>query len=149
MIFSICLALLLVLITFYIHLLTLRYLGVKIPQSNISSYNQVLLIVIALFIAHLVEVSIYALTYEISIKYLKMGTLHGDNVNIYMEYLYYSLVTYTSLGIGDIYPEGHIRFITGIEALNGLMLITWSASFTFIVMKKLWPWQDGCKQNPS
>ena len=124
-------------------------MSLRIPHAKISNYNQVLIIVIALFIAHLIEVGIYALTYEICIKYFELGSLHGGHVYIYMEYLYYSLVTYTSLGIGDIYPEGHIRFITGIEALNGLMLITWSASFTFIVMKRLWPWQDGCKQIPN
>ena len=56
--------------------------------------------------------------------------------------MYYSIVTYTSLGLGDVYPVGHIRFITGIEVLNGLMLITWSASFTFIAMKRLWPWNE-------
>lgn len=145
MIIALVLALVLVLITFYIHLLSLRLLNIKLPHTRISNYNQILLIVIALFVAHMVEISIYAVTYEICIKYLKIGSLHGDNVSMYMEYLYYSLVTYTSLGIGDIYPEGHIRFITGIEALNGLMLITWSASFTFIAMKKLWPWQNACK----
>lgn len=147
MILSIVLALLLVLATFYIHLLFLRCLSIKLPHINVSNHNQVLLIIIALFVAHLIEISLYALTYEVCIEYLKLGVLHGGSVNVYMEYLYYSLVTYTSLGLGDIYPEGHIRFITGIEALNGLMLITWSASFTFIAMKKLWPWKNSFKIN--
>ncbi len=68
-----------------------------------------------------------------------MGTLEGIEVNNPMEYLYYSSVILTSLGIGDVYPVGHIRFLTGIETLNGLLLIAWSGSFTFLAMGNLWP----------
>jgi hypothetical protein len=61
-----------------------------------------------------------------------------------MSYLYYSGVIYTTLGLGDIQPEGHIRFITAMEALNGFLLITWSASFTFLAMGRLWTWDSPC-----
>ncbi|MEC4681791.1 MAG: two pore domain potassium channel family protein, partial [Nitrospirota bacterium] len=30
-----------------------------------------------------------------------------------------------------------IRFLTGIEALSGLVLITWTASFLYLQMQKL------------
>jgi hypothetical protein len=40
---------------------------------------------------------------------------------------------YTSLGLGDIYPTGHLRFLAGIEALNGFLLISCSASTIFLV----------------
>ncbi|NIQ12844.1 MAG: two pore domain potassium channel family protein, partial [Candidatus Dadabacteria bacterium] len=47
--------------------------------------------------------------------------------------------TYTSLGMGDIYPLGRpIRFLTGLESLTGLVLITWTASFLFIEMQRFW-----------
>jgi len=141
---AVSLAVILVLLTFYIHLIAMRGINKIIPHTAISSHNQVLVIVILLFAAHVFEISIYALVFELCIEYLNIGTLEGDIINNFMEYLYYSLVMYTSLGLGDIYPMGHIRFITGIEALNGLMLITWSASFTFLAMKRLWPWQNVC-----
>jgi hypothetical protein len=35
-------------------------------------------------------------------------------------------------------PVGPIRFLTGMEAVVGLTLITWSASFTFLKMQKYW-----------
>lgn len=137
---AIFIALFLVLFTFYIHLRVLRFICEETPFVKISNYNQVLFIVIALFFAHLVEIGLYAICYEVSIKYFNLGGFHGEGINTFMEYMYFSIVTYTSLGLGDVYPVGHIRFITGIEALNGLMLITWSASFTFLTMKRLWPW---------
>ena len=51
---------------------------------------------------------------------------------------YYSAVVYTTLGFGDIVPVGAIRFLTGTEAVTGLGLITWSASFVFIEMQRYW-----------
>jgi len=50
----------------------------------------------------------------------------------------FSAETYTTIGLGDTYPLGPLRLITGIEALNGLLLIGWSASFTYLAMQKFW-----------
>ena len=38
----------------------------------------------------------------------------------------------------DAYLSGPIRFVCGNEALTGLVLITWSASFTFLEMERFW-----------
>jgi hypothetical protein len=42
------------------------------------------------------------------------------------------------VGFGDLVPHGAIRFMTGMEALTGLVMITWSASFTFLEMQRDW-----------
>lgn len=81
-----------------------------------------------------------------SVTLLHLGVFEGAAVESVMSYLYYSGVVYTTLGLGDVQPLGHIRFITAIEALNGLVLITWSASFTFLVMGRLWPWPNQCSE---
>ena len=44
---------------------------------------------------------------------------------------------YTTVGFGDIAPLGPVRLLVGIEALAGLVLITWSASFTFLIMQRI------------
>lgn len=49
-----------------------------------------------------------------------------------------ALTSYTTLGIGDIRPEGPIRLVVGVAALNGFLLITWTASFTCLVMQRYW-----------
>ncbi|MGH8654761.1 MAG: ion channel [Gammaproteobacteria bacterium] len=46
--------------------------------------------------------------------------------------------TFSSLGLGDIVPHGTVRLVTGIEVLNGLLLIAWSGSFVFILMQRYW-----------
>jgi hypothetical protein len=35
-------------------------------------------------------------------------------------------------------PVGPIRLLAGLEALNGLLLIGWSASYTYIAMERFW-----------
>lgn len=55
-----------------------------------------------------------------------------------LDLVYYSATVYTTLGFGDIVPLGPLRLMTGVEALTGLVLITWSASFTFLEMQRYW-----------
>jgi uncharacterized membrane protein len=52
--------------------------------------------------------------------------------------VYFSFTTYSTLGVGDIEPYGNIRFVTGLESLVGLVLITWTASFLYLEMTRYW-----------
>lgn len=104
---------------------------------------RILVIVIAALVAHLVEIGLYAVAYALGDRVLALGGFGGLAVTQPLDYLYFSIVSYTSLGLGDVFPIAHLRFITGIEALNGLLLIAWSGSFIYIAMARLWPWQ-GC-----
>lgn len=144
MLISICLALLLVVLCFLFHYRVLLWLGSFVPTLKLKAEAQVLVVVIALFFVHIIEIGFYGAAYYLSVAELELGIFRGANLKNPMSYLYYSGVIYTSLGLGDIFPEGHIRFITAIEALNGFLLITWTASFTFLAMGRLWPWSDCC-----
>jgi hypothetical protein len=117
----------------------LLWLSNYTPRLAVSDQSRVLIIILVLFFTHIIEIGFYASTFACSIEFFELGTLEGSKVNDPMEYLYFSSVIFTSLGIGDVYPMGHIRFLTGIEALNGLLLIAWSGSFTFLAMGNLWP----------
>ena len=55
-----------------------------------------------------------------------------------MDVLYFSFSTYTSLGYGDIVALGDSRLLAGIESLIGLLLIAWTASFTYLEMREHW-----------
>jgi hypothetical protein len=46
---------------------------------------------------------------------------------------------FTSLGFGDVTPSGPLRLLAGMEALNGLLLIGWSASYIHLAMERFWP----------
>ena len=48
------------------------------------------------------------------------------------------MATYTTIGFGDLAPVGPIRFLAGTQGLVGFVLISWSASFTYLEMERCW-----------
>ncbi|WP_223277405.1 ion channel [Cupriavidus metallidurans] len=57
-------------------------------------------------------------------------------------YIYFSLETFTTQSIGDIVPIGQLRLLAAVQPLVGLILIGWSTSFTFLIMRRDWQWDD-------
>jgi hypothetical protein len=57
--------------------------------------------------------------------------------------LYFSAETYTTLGYGDVLPHGDLRLLAGMQALNGMLLIGWTASYTYLSMERLWDDRGG------
>ena len=45
---------------------------------------------------------------------------------------------FTTLGFGDLNPLGALRIIASLKSLTGLVLIGWSASFTYLSMQEFW-----------
>lgn len=56
----------------------------------------------------------------------------------FLDLVYFSTITFTTVGFGDYVPVGVVRFLSGTDALTGFVLITWSASFTFLEMQRYW-----------
>jgi hypothetical protein len=84
------------------------------------------------------EIWLFPFGYYFMVNSGAFGTLQGNFNNTLSDCSYFSFTAYASLGVGDIEPVGHIRFLLGLEALTGLALITWTASFMFVEMQKLW-----------
>jgi len=67
------------------------------------------------------------------------GALHGEYFDgSLLDCIYFSFTVFTTLGFGDIFPEGNLRYLIGIESLTGLVLITWTASFLYYEMQRSW-----------
>ena len=124
----------------FIHYETLYTLATYLPRlSRIPPRYRVLLGVLIILVAHALEIWAFALGYLAMIK-LELGSLFGMTTSdLLSDCVYLSWVSYTTVGFGDIAPNGDLRFLPGLEALTGLVLITWSASFLFIEMQKFWP----------
>jgi len=87
---------------------------------------------------HVVEIWIFGLAAWLLLKYPEAGSVAGAHpVNLF-DCVYLSAVTYTTVGFGDVAPVGAIRFLAGTVALTGFVMITWSASFTYLEMTKFW-----------
>lgn len=146
MIIAIGIALTLTVMTFVFHYRVMLQLGSSLSKAKGATQLRVLVIMVVLFFAHLIEIALYAGAYMLSVELLHLGVFGGLPIEGPMAYLYYSGVIYTSLGLGEIYPSGHIRILTAMETLNGLMLITWSASYTFLAMGELWRWDSSSEK---
>ncbi len=133
-------ALALVVLTVVIHYESLRLLSGHLDALKLPLRVRVrmILVMLAIFLTHIVEVLIFAVGFMVASRGLGLGTLVGEAGTSFRDFVYYSMVSYTSLGLGDIFPTGGLRLITGIEALVGLLMITWSASFTFLYMQRFW-----------
>jgi len=99
---------------------------------------RILVLILSLFALHLLEVLLYALVYTTLGHFPSFGDIEGLGRHAFADVAYFSLVTYTTVGFGDLVPTGPMRLLAGSEALTGFVLITWSASFTFYEMERLW-----------
>ena len=121
-----------------IHYECLFHMSKKIPDLPIKPRFRIVVGVFGALIAHSIEVWIFAFAYYFLIKSGQWGSLAGNFNGSLLDCVYFSYTNFTTLGFGDIVPSGDIRFLTGIESLTGLVLITWSASFLFYEMQKYW-----------
>lgn len=138
MVGAILISIVLVLLTLCLHQASFVWLARVIPIGARSTHPGLYLLMLGIFAVHMVEILIYAFGFYLAINVFDLGSLEGARASGVLGHFYASAVFYTSLGFGDVLPNGHLRFIVSIEALNGLLLIAWSAAFIFAVMGKSW-----------
>jgi Ion channel len=129
---------LLVLGTTLLHYEVLRALNTGLPLLRVPDRFKLLVVIVVTFVAHALEMLLYGLALYGLILHGGAGDLVGQGGSMLERCLYFSAETYTSLGFGDLSPVGPVRLVAGVEALNGLLLIGWSASFTYIAMERFW-----------
>lgn len=135
---------LLVIATTVLHYEILGMLNARLPRLPVPHRLKLLVVIFSAFVAHALEIAFYGLVLFGMVHWLDVGKLVGAAGISLASCLYFSAETYTSLGFGDVTPVGPIRLLAGVEALNGLLLIGWSASFTYISMERFWgDRQDG------
>jgi hypothetical protein len=104
----------------------------------VPNRTKLLVVILVAFLGHAVEIGLYGLVLHVLITYVHAGSLSSIDQSSITAALYFSAETYTSLGFGDLTPSGPVRLLAGVEALNGLLLIGWSASFTYLSMERFW-----------
>lgn len=52
--------------------------------------------------------------------------------------LYFSAVTYTTTGYGDIVLPGEWRLVGAVEALTGILMCGWSTGFFFAIVSRMY-----------
>jgi hypothetical protein len=129
---------LLVAIAVMIHYEFLYRATTLIPKMKVKHRFRIVFGVFAALIAHAVEIWIFAFAYYFMHHTEGWGVLKGSFNGSLMDCAYFSFTTFTTLGFGDIEPIGDLRYLTGLESLTGLVLITWTASFLYYEMQRYW-----------
>jgi voltage-gated potassium channel len=124
--------------TIFIHGITsswwLNYLLRKHDLKNLvhgsaKSMKILSLTAVFLMIIHYLEIALWAGVY-LSIPEL-------DKLSHWEEAIYFSTVTYTTLGYGDITLPPVWRVMSGFEAMNGILLFGWSTAMFYAVVQKI------------
>ena len=112
----------------------------KVPRHHDRA--RVVLLILCLLVLHVVSIWLFGIAYYVQLNFFDVGALSGMSAPNLFDCVYYSAMSYTTIGFGDIVPLGALRLMTGMEGLTGLVMITWSASYTFLVMLKTWNMHD-------
>ena len=96
------------------------------PLGHAAVLRLLVLTILAIFLLHTIEVWCWALLY------LWLGEFAGLE-----RALYFSTVTFTTLGYGDITLAPRWQMLSSLEAVNGIILFGVSTAFVFAVLRKL------------
>jgi hypothetical protein len=138
MVLALLFCLVLVIVSTIIHYEMLRGLTALLPRWTWPARTQLIGVILGAFVAHAAEIVLYAVAIYLMSNIFGLGSLGIHESPLFTVALYFSAETFTSLGYGDIVPSGSLRLIAGVEALNGLLLIGWTASYTYLAMERLW-----------
>ena len=122
-----------------LHYECLKLLSYLLPRTAIiETRAKVLAALGGAMVSHLSQIMLFAGAYFLLRDNFGLGGFGGQFKDAFSSFVYFSSETYTTLGLGDIYPSGSLRLVTGIEALTGLLMISWTASFTYLEMRRYW-----------
>jgi hypothetical protein len=116
----------------------LRLTSDFVPRLLIKPQQRILLVLFTIMVVHVVVVSLFAISYFLMSEVLGVGSMHGEFKGDALDYLYYSTTTYTTLGIGDVFAQGPMRIVSALQSLTGLVMISWTATFTYLHMERFW-----------
>jgi hypothetical protein len=128
----------LIAITTVMHCELLRGLSTCLPRIPVPSRPKLLVVVFSAMVTHGLEIAVYGVWIFALVQFTTGSALAGPAGFSFANCLYFSAETFTSLGFGDLTPVGPVRLLAGVEALNGLLLIGWSASYIFLSMERYW-----------
>jgi uncharacterized protein YhhL (DUF1145 family) len=122
----------------------LHYEGLALISSWLAkrremiSRRNVLYGIFSVLALHVLEIWVFGVTIWLLMHYPQTGHVTGADPLQLLDGVYLAAITYTTVGYGDVAPIGPIRFIAGTMSLTGFVMITWSASFTYLEMERFW-----------
>lgn len=141
MLHSILVGLLLTLVTIGVHALGtaswIRHLQAKADRNQLqvrrtigSQLRLLCSTAVVLLLLHIVELTLWAGVYRLLVG--------GEQFPTWEDAIYFSTVTFASLGYGDIVIAGPWRMLSAVQAMAGLLVFGWSTALLFAVVQRIW-----------
>ncbi len=108
-------------------MLVFWFFSLPLRHRAIPRILQISSIVLLMFIVSVVEVMLWAIVY-----------LWLNTIETFERALYFSMVTYTTLGYGDIVLEQKYHLLSSFEAANGIIMFGWTTSIVIASVQKLY-----------
>jgi hypothetical protein len=96
------------------------------PPPYLEAVWFVAVISLVMFLASCLEISLWAAVY------VGIGALGDASAAVY-----FSAVTFTAVGYGDLTLGEPWRLLSALEAINGLMLFGWTTSVVFAAVREV------------
>jgi hypothetical protein len=102
--------------------------GLIVPRLSSVRGNLFITWLVTVFVTcfatlHFIEIALWAFFYYGAVGIPDMETA-----------LYFSAVTYTTVGYGDIVLPSGWRLVAGAEALTGILMVGWTSALIFFVL---------------
>ena len=108
-----------------------KYGKKRVQNAGIQSKPLILGVTgVFLSIKHYIDIILWAVAY-----WIFAGAEHFAN---FEDAVYFSSVTYTTLGYGDVTLSDNWRLLCGIQAMNGVLLFGWSTAILFYLVQRFW-----------
>ncbi|MEX0924269.1 MAG: ion channel [Rhodovibrionaceae bacterium] len=135
MILAIIAALALVVCSVLVQYRVLNLTAVLLERLRIPAKSRILMAVAGVLSGQLISILLFALIYAAFHFQSGAASLAGKLEGNALDFFYFSIMSFTTLGIGDIYATGPLRIVAGFQGLTGFVMIGWSASFAYMAMR--------------
>lgn len=142
MLINVATAALLMSVTTVIHACAMMLLLQEVKQHGIglrawlrrTRVCWIVSIIITMFVAAVLEALVWA------VAYLALGAIKGLE-----QAIYFSMVTFTTLGYGEIVLDERWRLLASFEAANGIILFGWSTAVVMAAVHRAY-FEDGSER---
>lgn len=121
-----------------LHYEGLNLIGRAIRTRTLHHRAKILVVIFLQLALHVTEIWLFAAGLFGLTREPAYGSISPAEGLAFLDYVYFSAITFTTVGFGELVPQGAVRFLCGVEALTGFSIITWSASFTYLEMQRHW-----------
>ncbi len=135
-----------VVVSVLIHYEAMAFTIRVLPRTALSRRMRIVALILVMIVAHVIEIWMFGFLYWLLHAWPELGSISGSFSEGALDYIYFSVITFTTVGYGDYLPHGPVTILCGTEALVGISFLAWTASVTFLEMQR--DWSDGPSSSP-